>query len=167
MSEAITAYTTTDAIRGAIGLTDNEVTDAMLVDQNLALELENDLLGWIPTHATLYAAGLDSGASAAEKQQAALLILYSQWFCAAQALTVMTLSIPQAIADGKDEMKRFQAMDLEALMERRLLNATGTRSSCRIPRALPRRPLSASWRRVYLNTTRSRIHETGTGCRLF
>ena len=118
MSEAITAYTTTDAIRGAIGLTDNEVTDAMLVDQNLALELENDLLGWIPTHATLYAAGLDSGASAAEKQQAALLILYSQWFCAAQALTVMTLSIPQAIADGKDEMKRFQAMDLEALMER-------------------------------------------------
>ena len=118
MSEAITAYTTTDAIRGAIGLTSSEVTDAMLVDQNLALELENDLLGWMPTPAALYAAGLASGATAPEKQQAALLVLYAQWFCAAQAMTLMTLSIPQSIADGKDEMKRFQSMDLGALMDR-------------------------------------------------
>jgi len=138
MSEAITAYTTTDAIRGAIGLTDNEVTDAMLVDQNLALELESDLLGWIPNHAALYAAGLANGATSAEKQQAALLILYSQWFCAAQTVTLMTLGIPQSIADGKDELKRFQALDLDALMARavsrrdmykgRLQNTEGTTS---------------------------------------
>ena len=118
MSEAITAYTTTDAVRGALGLTPGDIPDSSLIDQQLALELEADLLVWLPTHATLYAAGLASGASSVEKLQAAYIQLYSQCYCAALIVTQMTLGIPMMISDGKSELQRFPSLDLEALMDR-------------------------------------------------
>lgn len=118
MSEAITAYTTTDAVRGALGLTPGDIPDSSLIDQQLALELEADLSVWLPTHATLYAAGIASGAASTEKLQAAYIQLYAQWFCASLVVTQMTLGIPMMISDGKSEMQRFPSLDLEALMDR-------------------------------------------------
>jgi len=118
MSEAITAYTTTDAVRGAIGLTPGDIPDSSLIDQQLALELEADLSVWLPNHAALYAAGVASGASAADKLKAAYLNLYAQWFCAASVVTQMTLGIPMMISDGKSEMQRFPSLDLDSLMDR-------------------------------------------------
>lgn len=118
MSEAITAYTTTDAVRGAIGLTPSDIPDSSLIDQQLALELEADLASWLPTHATIYAAGLDAGATATQKLNTAYIQLYSQWFCASMLVAQMTLGIPMRVSDGKTEMQRFPSLDLEALMER-------------------------------------------------
>ena len=118
MSEAITAYTTTDAVRGAIGLTPNDIPDSSLIDQQLGLELDADLSVWLPTHAALYAAGIASGATSVEKLKAAYITLYAQWFCAASVVTQMTLGIPMMISDGKDELQRFTGLDLEALMDR-------------------------------------------------
>jgi hypothetical protein len=118
MSEAITAYTTTDAVRGAIGLTPNDIPDASLIDQQLALELEADLSVWLPTHAALYAAGIASGAASADKLKAAYINLYAQWFCASSVVTQMTLGIPMMVSDGKSELQRFTSLDLDALMER-------------------------------------------------
>jgi hypothetical protein len=118
MSEAISAYTTTDAVRGAVGLTPSDIPDASLIDQQLALELETDLLGWLPAHATLYATGIASGASSDEKLKAAYITLYAQWFCASLLVTQMTLGIPMAISDGKSELQRFPTLDLDGLMKR-------------------------------------------------
>jgi len=118
MSEAITAYTNTDAVRGAVGLTPGDIPDSSLIDQQLALELEADLAAWLPDHATLYAAGLDAGATAAEKLSTAYIQLYAQWFCASMLVAQMTLGIPMMISDGKTEMQRFPSLDLEALMAR-------------------------------------------------
>jgi hypothetical protein len=118
MAEAITAYTTTDAVRGALGLTPRDIPDSSLIDQQLALELEADLFGWMPTHAGIYATGTGPGATAAQKLQAAYIQLYAQWFCAAIVVTNMTLGIPMMISDGKSELQRFPTLDLEALMAR-------------------------------------------------
>ena len=118
MSEAITAYTSTDAVRGALGLTPSDIPDSSLIDQQLGLELEADLSVWLPAHATLYAAGMASGATSAEKLKAAYITLYAQWFCAASVVTQMTLGIPMMISDGKSELQRFPSLDLEALMDR-------------------------------------------------
>jgi len=117
MSEAITAYTTTAAVRGAIGLTASDIPDAILIDQQLGLELEADLSEWLPTHAALYAAGIASGASAEEKLIASQIILYAQWYCAAQLINQMILGIPMLVSDGKSEMRRFPTLDLERLAE--------------------------------------------------
>ena len=118
MSEAITAYTTTDAVRGALGLTLNDIPDASLIDQQLGLELDADLSAWLPTHATLYAEGMATDATSAEKLKAAYIVLYAQWFCAASLVAQMALGIPMMISDGKSEMQRFPSFDLDALMGR-------------------------------------------------
>jgi len=115
MAEPIGPYTTTDAIRGGIGVTDNEITDAMLVDQQLELELEVDLATWLPTHATLYAAGMGQSATDSEKLIAAHITLYAQWYCTSAAIDYMRLALPQMISDGKDELRRFTELDLDAI----------------------------------------------------
>lgn len=115
MGVPISNYTGTDAIRGALGLTDNEVTDAMLVDQRLDLELSVDLELWVPTHASVYTAGIAYGATPTEVLKANYLLLYAQWFCALHVTKFMRLAIPQMVGDGKAEMRRFQAFDLDQL----------------------------------------------------
>jgi hypothetical protein len=118
MSEAITGYTDTDAIRGAVGLTVSDIPDASLIDQKLGSELESDLSEWLPTHAALYATGTAGGATAADAQIAAYLVLYAQWFCASALVTQMVLGIPALISDGKSEMRRFVNIDLDDLAGR-------------------------------------------------
>jgi len=111
----ITAYTGTDAVRGVIGVTDNEVTDAMLLDQRLDLELTVNLNRWAPTHATVFAAGQASDATTTEQMLADYITLYAQYFCVLQVMAFMKNAIPQLITDGKAEMRRFQMLDLEAI----------------------------------------------------
>ena len=115
MGEAVTSYTGTDAIRAAIGVSDNDIPDKLLVDQRLDLELTVDLDLWVPTHATLYAAGIATGAAAEDRLKANYISLYAQWFCAAQVASNMKLALPQSISDGKAEMRRFQTLDLAAI----------------------------------------------------
>ena len=114
MSKPLTNYTNTDAVRGAIGLTDNEVTDEMLVEQNLGPALIFELNDWVPTHKTIYQAGRVEGATDDEETQYRLLQLYSMWWCACRAAK-MVLAIPEKISDGKAEMKRFNDLDLAGI----------------------------------------------------
>jgi len=125
---AITAYTGTDAIRGVIGVTDNEVTDAMLIDQRLDLELTVDLNRWAPTHAAAFATGSASGATADEQLIANYISLYAQYFCVLQVMAFMKLAMPQLIGDGKAEMRRFQMLDLEAIEKTALARVTHYRN---------------------------------------
>lgn len=116
MSKPLTNYTTTDAVRGAIGLTDNEVTDEMLVDQNLSAALLLELGVWLPTHKAIYEAGRINAPTADALTQYNMLRLYSMWWCACRAAK-MVLAIPEKISDGKAEMKRFNTLNLEGIAE--------------------------------------------------
>ena len=117
MTVAITNYTNSDAVRGAVGLTDNEVTDPMLEDQNLASALLLDLEDWLPTHKDIYEAGRVNSPTAAAKKQYDILKLYSMWYCACRMTRTMALAMPEKISDGKAEMKRFNETDLKGIAE--------------------------------------------------
>jgi len=104
----ILEWTTTEAVRGALGVTDNEVPDSFLLHQNMHLQLEHDLDSWFPLRGDL-----DDGDDADIKTLRGLR-LYSMWFCA--ALTAdMWLAFPQRISDGKADLRRFTALDFEEL----------------------------------------------------
>ena len=123
MTVVITDYTNSDAVRGAIGLTDNEVTDGMLADQNIDKALTLDLDEWLPTHATIYADGISGTPTADQVTQWSLLQLYSMWWCACRAAK-MVLAIPEKITDSKAEMKRFNDLDLKAIADEACGQAT-------------------------------------------
>ncbi len=53
MSLPVTPYTNTDAIRGCLGVTDNELLDEMIVSARFDLQLEMDLDQWLPGHSSL------------------------------------------------------------------------------------------------------------------
>lgn len=50
---SVTPYTNTDAIRGCLGVTDNELLDEMIVSARFDLQLEIDLDQWLPGHSSL------------------------------------------------------------------------------------------------------------------
>ncbi len=108
----ITKYTSTEAVRAALGVTDNEVPDDFLLDQNMDTALIIKLSEVLPGYAIL------TGISAKR------LRMYALWFCA--ALTArMILAFPESISDGKAKMDRFAGLDLEQIAK----NAEANRDS--------------------------------------
>jgi hypothetical protein len=103
-------YTTTEAIRAAVGVAATEVSDDALVDQALEDQLLSDLYHWIPDHASLY--GVDS--TAQEKQTTRLLEMYCMYFGAIRVIE-MVLILRQSVTDGKQAVARFK-VDWELLM---------------------------------------------------
>ena len=67
-------------------------------------------------------AGRVDAPSADEFTQFSLLRLYSMWWCAYRAAS-MVFAIPEKISDGKAEMKRFNSIDLEGIADEALLQA--------------------------------------------
>lgn len=112
----ITAYTTTEAIRGSLGIDAEDCPDSYIVDSNLELELLVDLGDWLPTHASILAAGTSPTATAEEERHSNCLILYSQWYGAYQ-MAKRFLTFPQIVSDGKNQINRFPKIDLERVAE--------------------------------------------------
>jgi hypothetical protein len=112
----ITSYTTTEAIRGSLGIDANDCPDNLMIDSNIELELLVDLDGWLSTHATIFSTGNTSGSTAEEKLLKDYVILYSQWFCATE-MAARFLTFPQIVTDGKNQMNRFSKLDLERVKD--------------------------------------------------
>lgn len=108
-------YTTTEAVRGCLGVDANDVRDAYMLDSQLALELTLDLNGWLPTHATLYSSGTTGTPTAAQAAIANRIKLYAQWFCALE-MANRPLTVPQITTDGKAQIDRFK-VDLARVAE--------------------------------------------------
>lgn len=101
----ISEWTTTEAVRAALGVDDTEVSDAFLLDQNMNLQLDHDLDQWYADRSAL-----------TEIQERGLR-LYSMWFCAT-LVADMWLALPQRISDGKVDLRRFTELDLAELQAR-------------------------------------------------
>jgi len=112
----VTRYTTSDAIRGSLGVDPQDCSDEVIASSNLEVELEVDLDGWLPTHDTLFTAGAATGATGAEKTTKNLILLYAQWFCAFE-LASRFLLFPQIVTDGKNQMNRFAKVDLDRVKD--------------------------------------------------
>jgi hypothetical protein len=112
----VTRYTTSDAIRGSLGVDPQDCSDEVIASSNLEVELEVDLDGWLPNHDALFTTGTATGATASEKTTKNLILLYSQWFCAFE-LASRFLLFPQIVTDGKNQMNRFAKVDLDRVKD--------------------------------------------------
>lgn len=108
-------YSNTAAIRAAIGVTDKELPDALFTDQQLELQTKTSLYQWLPSYATHYEAGFESGATADAEHVTNLLTLYCLYYGAVRSIE-MILAMRQSVSDGKQEVARF-AIDWLALLE--------------------------------------------------
>jgi hypothetical protein len=112
---ALGSYTNTDAVRGCLGVDQDDCPDRYMVDSQVALELSLDLDGWLPTHAALFTAGTTGTPSTAAKAIADRLKLYAQWFVALEFAN-RPLAVPQIVTDGKAQLDRFK-VDLSKVAE--------------------------------------------------
>lgn len=114
----ITPYVTTDAIRAALGVTDNEVSDNAIADQMLEDALLADLanLTQVPGFSAtdIYNKGTATGASDIDQLAYRLLRLYSLWYCVTH-IARNWLAFPNQISDGQEKMGR--ALDFETLTQ--------------------------------------------------
>jgi len=108
----VSAYTTAEAIRGSIGVDTEDCPDNLIVDSNLELEIEVDLDGWLPTHATIFSEGNEAAATITQKLYKNYLVLYAQWF-GAYEMASRFLLVPQIVSDGKNQINRFANVELE------------------------------------------------------
>lgn len=96
-------YTTTDAIRGAIGVDDSDIEDSLITGQDMALQMEHALLKFFPDHE----------AESIDELVEMKLKLWCMWFGALR-LAESPLAVPKRLGTGKDEFERF-IIDWEAL----------------------------------------------------
>lgn len=112
----VTAYTTADAIRSCIGVDAADCPDQVIVDSNIQLELETDLMEWLPDHATIFSDGNGNAATAEQILKKNYLVLYAQYF-GGYILAIRPLSFPQIVTDGKNQMNRFSKLEMKEVAE--------------------------------------------------
>lgn len=108
------AYTTTEAVRGALGVDAVDLKDQQILEAELDVELALDLASWCPDFA-----GKLSPAEPATETQLALrdaLRSYAKWFCALEYIR-KPLAFIQLEGDGKAERRRFTNFDWAQLTE--------------------------------------------------
>ena len=110
----VTQYTTADSIRSAIGVDAADCPDDVIVNSNVQLELETDLMEWLPDHETIYSEGNAATATAAQKLKKNYLVLYAQYF-GGYLLAIRPLSFPQIVTDGKNQMNRFPKLQADEI----------------------------------------------------
>lgn len=112
-------YTTLEAIRATIGIDENDLSDQMILDQNLELVMLERLSVVIPTHETKFDSSED-----AERR----LTLWCQYFGALELLENTSLGIPQKFQANNDQLSRYD-VDFEKIKDdlRRKLGALENR----------------------------------------
>ena len=108
MTAPVTSYTTTDSVRGCLGITDNEMSDSMLSDMGLGIAVISELEEWLPDHSTNWTAFSAASPSTTETAIGRSIRLYCSWTGAMFAIKSY-LAIPHEVSDGKSSMARFAA----------------------------------------------------------
>lgn len=111
-------FTTTEAVRAALGIDSVDLDDQRILDAGFDLELRIDLSQWYPN----YAAGLAGSATDEEKLLSDAIKTYSKFFCAAK-IAASPLTFIQLYSDGKAEQRRFTNFNWEDLLGRLLAEA--------------------------------------------
>lgn len=96
MAATTILYTDVDAIRSAIGVDDDDVEDSIITGQNMALQMEYDLLKLMPDHE----------AQSSDELVEMKLKLWCMWYGALR-LAESPLAVPKRLGTGKDEYERF------------------------------------------------------------
>jgi hypothetical protein len=116
MPTQVTDYTTTANIRAAIGVDDNDLPDAQIVNSQVDVELTIDLDSWLPDHATIYTDGTTGSPTAEEVTSKNYLIMYAMYAGACLVLDGRQLQYPFLFKDGKAELRRFDGISLDKIL---------------------------------------------------
>ena len=118
MTAPITAYTHTDAVRACMGVTDNEMSDEMLLDMGLSIAVISDLEAFLPNHEDVWNSSKAQNATANQILAGRYIELFCSYDGANRAMDAL-LAIPQEISDGKARISRFSIKEqLLAAQER-------------------------------------------------
>lgn len=98
-------YTTSDSIRSAIGIDENDISDDMIAACNLDLQMAERLETILPTYEVV----VDSSEAGERRVK-----LWCQYYGALTLLESAPLGIPQKIQANNDQVARF-ALDFEAI----------------------------------------------------
>jgi len=116
---AITAYTTADIIRALLGVSDLEITDAVInlpnYELTFLLEMEDIDKGVGAVKGT-YDALPGTGRTAQQQRYFDLFGLMAAYSCARQLLTALDMSAPQIIGDNKAKMQRMDEQSKRLLV---------------------------------------------------
>lgn len=110
-------YTTTQAVRASLGVSDIELTDVQITDLGVVSQLTLDLVEVFPDHATL-AAIPEQDRTAEETLNFIRLGLYSQYQVAVYLLPAIQLWAVQKLSDGDAEQTRFMPANLQDTIDR-------------------------------------------------
>ena len=110
-------YTTTDRIRGALGVSENEISDQRIVDTAIEDQLTVRLSVIRPDHAAIKTAGEAVGATDAEKLLYKILQLYCMYFGAATMLNAAQTLLFQEVTDAETTNTRFKPNDISELID--------------------------------------------------
>jgi len=111
-------YTTRNAIRGAIGVSEIELLDANIDDLNVEDELFIYFAKNVPTHAAIFAAGSAVGATDEEKLAFRKLKKVCQYAAACIVLQTNQYRFEQSTTSGGVTKARFGKDDLETIIGR-------------------------------------------------
>lgn len=106
-------FTTTDAVRGALGVDETDIEDKMLLDAELDVELGLGLSTWLTNWKSKIAPA--DPISDEQATLAAAIKTYCKWWCAAE-FAGKVMAFVQLYSDGKAEQRRFTNFDWETLM---------------------------------------------------
>lgn len=108
-------FTSTEAVRGALGIDQTDIADQAIMNAALDVELGLDLYTWIPGYATKIFLADPETATPEQKLLQAALQTYCKWFCAAE-FARKPLAHVQLYSDGKAEQRRFTNFEWDNLV---------------------------------------------------
>lgn len=114
-------YTTTDAVRAAIGVTDVEVEDKQILDLNIEDQLVLFLESAYPIYEALAAANAPGADPPPTPQQISdwkKLKLLCQYQAAVILLQANQYLLVQAVTEGGTNMSRFSRNDIDTILTR-------------------------------------------------
>lgn len=110
-------YTTADAVRATLGLTERELYDKQIVDLEVDELLRIELHTVYPDHEALKAAVGDGTATPEELHVWRILQQYVKYEVAVQLLPQFQMLVAQKVSDGDAEVSRFTD-DLQDTIDR-------------------------------------------------
>lgn len=111
-------YTNTDAIRAALGVTENEIGDSQIINLAIPDQLLFSLESVYADHVALKAVIDNNTATDAQKRLWMALTLFCQYEAAYIMCAQLQMLTAQKITDGDAEMQRFQKDNLEETISR-------------------------------------------------
>ena len=108
--------TTTEAVRGALGVEPEELPDKVFTDTMFETELKVDIEGWLPQTIAEVCAGASAGTTGYE-DRLNLLKLHAQYAGAVILFPHLNLGISQETTDGQNAFKRKEDAVKSAVKE--------------------------------------------------